>query len=132
MPNVAEQLRQAREEQKLSVQQVAEKTKIKSDHVRALEEGVYDAFPAPIYIRGFVRSYATILHLDVSEVMNELEIELAQSERFRAPPGLGARQRTTLDVVSLLVPRIHWRTALPLVGAALAILLMVWVARAWR
>src|SRR5258705_11311017 len=39
MATVAEQLRRAREAQNLNVYQVAEITKIKTDHIRALESG---------------------------------------------------------------------------------------------
>src|SRR5258706_14814822 len=42
MSAVSDQLRQARESQKISVQQVAEVTKIRTDHLRALEEGNFD------------------------------------------------------------------------------------------
>jgi cytoskeletal protein RodZ len=42
MSTVAEQLRQAREAQNLSVYQVAEITKIRTDHIRALDEGNFD------------------------------------------------------------------------------------------
>ena len=48
MSTVAEQLRQAREARNLTVQQVAEITKIRTDHVRAVEEGNYDVFSAPV------------------------------------------------------------------------------------
>jgi cytoskeletal protein RodZ len=61
MPTVAEQLRAAREAKKLTVQQVADATKIRTDHIRALEEGNFSAFSAPIYIRGSVKNYATLL-----------------------------------------------------------------------
>jgi len=57
MATVGEQLRLAREAQNLNVYQVAEITKIKTDHIRALESGTYDMFSAPVYIRGFIRSY---------------------------------------------------------------------------
>ncbi|MGH7954054.1 MAG: helix-turn-helix domain-containing protein, partial [Limisphaerales bacterium] len=50
MPTVAEQLRAAREVQKLTIHQVAEKTKIRTDHVRALEDGNFSVFSAPVYI----------------------------------------------------------------------------------
>ena len=39
MVTVSEQLRRARESQKLDIHQVAEITKIKTDHIRALEAG---------------------------------------------------------------------------------------------
>ena len=73
MSTVAEQLKQAREAQKMTVQELAEITKIRTDHVRALEEGNFNIFPAPVYIRGFVRTVATLLKLDVPQVMSALE-----------------------------------------------------------
>ena len=73
MPTVAEQLRTSREAQGLTVYQVAEVTKIRTDHVRALEEGKFEAFAAPVYVRGFVRTYATLLKLDVPGMMSQLE-----------------------------------------------------------
>src|ERR1035437_7492143 len=42
MSTVAEQLRQARESQHLTEQQIVEITKIRTDHLRAIEEGNYD------------------------------------------------------------------------------------------
>ena len=67
MATVAQHLRVAREAQKLSITQIAEVTKIRTDHIRALEDGNYDIFAAPVYIRGFVRTYATFLKLDVKD-----------------------------------------------------------------
>ena len=65
MSTVAEQLRAAREAQKLTVQQIADATKIRTDHIHALENGDFSVFSAPIYIRGSVKNYATRLKLDV-------------------------------------------------------------------
>ena len=86
MSTVAEQLRQAREAKHLTVQQVAETIKIRSDHVRALEEGNFNVFSAPVYIRGFVRTYSTLLKLDVPRVMVALDGELGQTKKFAEPP----------------------------------------------
>ena len=94
MSTVAEQLRRAREGKALSIQQVVEITKMRSDHVRALEDGDYGAFSAPVYIRGFVRTYASALKLNVPEVMEQqriagclssLDVQIsAESERLGA------------------------------------------------
>ena len=73
MPTVAEQLRAAREAKKLTVQQVADATKIRTDHIRALEEGNFNLFSAPIYIRGSVKNYATMLKLNVPQLMLALD-----------------------------------------------------------
>src|SRR5258708_29776497 len=97
MSTVAEELRQAREAQNLRVYQVAEVTKIRTDHIRALDEGNYDVFSAPVYIRGFVRNYAGFLKLDVPKIMALLGTELAQSEKHHEPPPLLERRRGVID-----------------------------------
>jgi cytoskeletal protein RodZ len=123
MPTVAEQLRQAREAQQLSVHQVAEITKIKTEHIRALEAGDYDAFVAPVYIRGFVRTYARMLKLDEAQVGTDLDAELSRTERFSEPPPLTPETQGPLDLVMLKVSRLNWRIAV-----ALAVLVVVIVA----
>src|SRR3989441_4247142 len=101
MATVSEQLRLAREAQQLDIYQVAEITKIKTDHIRALESGNFDMFSAPVYIRGFVRTYATMLKLDVPRLLVDLEAELSRSERFRDPPPLTNTPRSPLDFLML-------------------------------
>src|SRR5690349_7270324 len=109
MPTVAEQLRCAREQQSLNVYQVAEITKIKTDHIRALESGEYDSFSAPVYIRGFVRTYARALKLNEMQVAADLDAELAQTKKFREPPPLTERSNSTLDFIMLQLSKMNWR-----------------------
>src|SRR5882762_1702759 len=97
MVTVSEQLRRAREQQQLDIYQVAEITKIKTDHIRALESGNFDMFSAPVYIRGFVRTYATMLKLDESQIVADLEAELGQTEKFRELPPLTKKKGGALD-----------------------------------
>jgi len=127
MSTVAEQFRRAREEQKLDIYQVAEITKIKTDHIRALESGHYDAFIAPVYIRGFVRSYARSLKLDEARIMADLDVELSQSEKFREPPPLTGPHRGVLDFIMLQLSRLNWR----IVAGGAAALIMVWLGLSW-
>jgi cytoskeletal protein RodZ len=132
MSTVAEQLRTAREAHDLTVYQVAEITKIRTDHIRALEEGNYNAFAAPVYIRGFVRICAGVLKLDVPEVMAALDSELGRTEKFNEPPPLGNEPRGFVDVLMLQLSKVNWRVALPSLGAALLLLVAVLSYRAWR
>lgn len=112
MPTVAEQLRQARETQRLDVYQVAETTKIKTDHIRALESGDYNVFNAPVYVRGFIRTYAAMLKLNVAQVMADLDVELKQTEKFREPPALIEKPKSPLDFVMLQLSKLNWRVVL--------------------
>ncbi|HAV62025.1 MAG TPA: hypothetical protein DCY13_06635 [Verrucomicrobiales bacterium] len=132
MPTVAEQLRSAREAQGLTVYQVADSTKIKTDHVRALDEGNFDVFSAPVFIRGFVRTYATLLHLDVAAIMDALDHELKGTEKFAEPPPLTNESRGIVDWLTLQLSRINWRVALPLALVGLVILGAILGYRAWR
>jgi cytoskeletal protein RodZ len=127
MSPVAEQLHQAREARRLTVQQVAEITKIRTDHLRALEEGNFDVFSAPVYIRGFVRSYSTLLKLDVPQVMKALEAELAQTKKFAEPPSLSDHPRGALDFLTLQFSKVNWRRGVVVLAVA-AVAGAVWLA----
>jgi len=116
MSTVAEQLRQAREAQKLTIQELAEITKIRTDHIRALEEGNFNMFSAPVYIRGFVRTCATLLKLDVPQIMSALEAELGQTVKFREPPPLTDQPRTALDFVMLQLSKVNLGKSAVVVG----------------
>ena len=107
MSTVSEQFRQAREARPLTVQQVAELTKMRTDHVRAFEEGNFSVFSAPVYIRGFARTYARLLKLDVPQVLAALEVELQGTEKFSEPPPLSHEPRGALDFVMLQLSRLN-------------------------
>lgn len=121
MPTVAEQLRQGREQLKLDVYQVAEVTKIKTDHIRALEEGDFNCFTARVYIRGFVRTYGTMLKLDVPKLMAGLDEELERTEKFVDPPALTEPPKSILDFLMLRLSLLNWKLAV----AAVVVLLVV-------
>jgi cytoskeletal protein RodZ len=108
MPTVAEQLRLGREAMKMEVQQVAEATKLKSDQIRALEEGNYDYFTAPVYLRGSVRTYARLLKLDGVKLVAELDTELGSSKRFAEDLPAPASKRGGVDSIMLLLSRLNW------------------------
>src|SRR6266853_2735560 len=121
MSTVAEQLHQAREAKHLTVQQVAEITKIRGDHLRALEEGNFDVFSAPVYIRGFVRTCSTLLKLDVPQVMAALDAELSEHQKFSEPPPFTDTQRGPLYFITLILSKVDWRKGLIGLGVIIAL-----------
>jgi cytoskeletal protein RodZ len=132
MASVGEQLRAAREKQGLSIADVAERTKLRSDHVRALESGDYDVFAAPVYVRGFVRSYANLLKLDVPGLMAELEGELGLSHHLQQSTLLTKPAAGALDVVMLQLSKVKWGITFLVTGVALLLYLSVLGYRLWR
>src|SRR5580658_8177520 len=122
MPTVGDQLRQAREEQKLTVAEVSETSKIRGDHIRALEEGNYSIFSAPVYIRGFVRTYSTLLKLDTPQILEQLGRELADSGQV--DPMLTPKRRSLLDLAMFQLSKFSRRMVWPAAGTA-AVLLVI-------
>jgi cytoskeletal protein RodZ len=111
MPTVSEQLRTARESKNLTLKQVAEFTKLKSDQVEALETGNYASFPAPVYIRGSIRTYAKLLKLDVPQLMTQLDEEFAHSRELSDPPPLTPQSHGIVDWITLQFSKLDWRIA---------------------
>lgn len=58
------ELRQMRQQQRLSLEEIAAKTMIRVSLLRAIEEGRIEKLPEPIYIQGFLLRYAETLGLD--------------------------------------------------------------------
>ncbi len=58
------QLRQAREQRGLSLDEASTKTRVQKRYLQALEEGTVDKLPEPVYARGFLKRYADFLGLD--------------------------------------------------------------------
>ncbi len=117
MPTVAEQLRGAREARQLSIEQVAELTKIRTDRVRALEAGQFDAFSATVYIRGSVKNYARLLKLDEAMLLAALDAELKSTTKFSEPPPLVETKKTLVDTLLLLLAKLNLKIGF--VGIAL-------------
>ncbi|WP_369789985.1 cytoskeleton protein RodZ [Rouxiella sp. WC2420] len=63
-----ERLRQAREQLGLSHQAVAERLCLKLSTIRQIEEGTTPADLAPTFLRGYIRSYAKLVHVPEEEL----------------------------------------------------------------
>jgi hypothetical protein len=63
-----EALRQVRESRGLSVQQIAERTKVTRHHIENIEGDRFSALPAQVYLRGFLLAIARELRLDGQKV----------------------------------------------------------------
>lgn len=114
---VGDELKRARIAQKLSVEVIAERLKIKSCYITALEQNDYAQFPALAYGIGFLRTYARFLGLDVQALV----------ERFKT-------ETMHLQTVSADMPIPNYHNVLPskrVIGICLAVLLGFWGAWYW-
>jgi len=65
------QLKQEREKQGLTLDQISQSTKIGTRMLRALEEEHFDQLPGGIFNKGFIRAYARCLHMDEEQAIAE-------------------------------------------------------------
>jgi cytoskeleton protein RodZ len=63
-------LRREREKRGLSHEQIAEMTRLRRHMVVALEDEAWDVLPPPVFVKGFIKSYAKVLGLDQKEVLD--------------------------------------------------------------
>lgn len=64
MNSIGTIFRATREKKKITTSQAAAATRMKIQHVEAIESDDYDKFAAPTYARGFIKLYAEYLGLD--------------------------------------------------------------------
>lgn len=67
--SVGEILKQRREENSLSISQVAERMRLDPHVIDALEQNDYSSLPAALYVRGYLRGYARLLNIDPEAII---------------------------------------------------------------
>lgn len=67
-------LRSAREDLRLTLQEVSGMLHIRSHYLQALESGDLDNLPGAAYTKGYLQAYAAFLHLDKDEILRRFEL----------------------------------------------------------
>ncbi|HTX58488.1 MAG TPA: RodZ domain-containing protein [Verrucomicrobiae bacterium] len=86
MPALGERFRAAREARGLSLSDVSEQIRIRSVYLAAIEEQNWGTIGAPVYVRGFLRTYARFLGLDPEEVVAVFNGEIPAAAGMTAVP----------------------------------------------
>jgi cytoskeleton protein RodZ len=74
LAGLGEKLRGQRETRGLSLQDIADKTKIPLSILQALEIGDDSHFPAPVFVKGFLRSYAIEIGLKPEDLIGDYNL----------------------------------------------------------
>jgi cytoskeletal protein RodZ len=125
--SVGRKLQQARLAQKLEIEEVAEKTKIRPERIIDLEAGEYAHFPNMTYAKSFLAKYARFLGVDIQEELDRFQISHAismgdyQYLKSISAPGHGqqARRPRRIAPKGFRVP--------PIVVGALVLIVLVGV-----
>jgi cytoskeletal protein RodZ len=71
---IGDKLRQKRLEQALSIEEAAAKTLIRQHLLVAIEKGLLEELPEPVYIQRFIRQYAQALDLDAEVIASSFPL----------------------------------------------------------
>lgn len=77
MPTLGQDLKAAREAKGVTLEAIAQDTKVSLRHLQALESDRFDQLPGGVFNRGILRNYLQSLHLDQAEWL----------DRFSQVPG---------------------------------------------
>ncbi len=119
-----ELLRQAREKQGLSQEEVAQQLNFLPAYIPALEQETFDSLHSKTFIKGYIRAYARFLKIDAEEVLRSLEAhhpELSQTEKIQPIEGVkqtGKAGRFVFKLFTLLV-----------VAALIGVIILWWQSR---
>ncbi len=108
MGSFGERLRREREMRGITIEEIAEATKIGSRNLRALEEEKFDLLPGGIFNKGFVRAYSKYLGLDEEQavadyIAAETAFHEADSDGPDQPVVVAPRRSFAAPIVVVLV-----------------------------
>ena len=69
MGTLGQYLRNARENRNIDIRDAAQQTRISVNYLKALEEEDFSKLPGPVFVKGFLKSYARFLDLDDAETL---------------------------------------------------------------
>lgn len=117
-------LRAAREQQKMSAADVARSLRLASRQIEALEADDFDRLPGNTFVRGFIRNYARLVHLDPEPVLRAYDAVRPQ----QPAQGIEAPSREITFTPESFGPRFKLRQAA--ISAAILVLAagaMYWI-----
>lgn len=125
MSSIGNILRTERETQGRTLTEVSKAVYIKTKYLSALEEENFAAIPGEVYVKGFIRAYASYLGMDGEELVAQYDgpsesILLQKETPTAVTEGGKGRRRRRCKAVS-------WPEITIIIGVILFILLIVWL-----
>ena len=98
MIRIGDRLKEEREHQGYSLEDVAKSTKIRIQFLKAIEEGNYSTLPSVTYVQGFVKNYIDFLGLPQKQLMALFRREFDEQEYTHiVPENISAKKEISLN-----------------------------------
>jgi cytoskeletal protein RodZ len=114
-------LRREREAREVSLDEIANVTKISKSYLGALEEERFDVLPAPVFAKGFLREYAKYVGLDPDEVVNSYLTAMQETQPESSMAEVSPARKNSFE----------WTTGVLLAGALVLLLGAIGFAGFW-
>ncbi len=118
MKDLTVELRSARQERGVTLEEAAAATRIKIEHLRSLEAGDWPSLPPRAYVKGFLKIYAHYLELDYHSLLQLYE----ESQEPPEPQGVFAPPADSPP----FLPGIRWQPILAGAGGVILLALLIW------
>ncbi len=110
--SVGQRLKRARLRKKYSLEFVESKTKIRAKYISAIESDSFDKLPNTVYVKGFLKTYATFLNINQNDILDHFYREnLLEEEnlseisrnRFKKPKIIISSKTLIISGATLLI-----------------------------
>ena len=88
--SIGQVLKQERETRRLSIEEVSSTTRIPRRTLESLEQDRFEDLPSGVFVRGFIKAYASAVDIDAEEVLARYK---EQTPKALPPPPLATVQR---------------------------------------
>ena len=100
MDTIGSRFATERKKRKLEFSDVEHAIGIRALYIQAMEEGRYEVLPGEVYVKGFIRNYATFLGLDGVQLVQEYSAGKTPPEQSAAPQPAPARTSSAAPAIS--------------------------------
>jgi len=73
--SIGDYLKTERETRRLSIEEVSSTTRIPRRALESLEEDRFEDLPSGVFVRGFIKAYASAVDIDANEVLSRFDSE---------------------------------------------------------
>jgi cytoskeleton protein RodZ len=101
-PGLGATLKAEREKRGLSLNQVASVTKLRTQMIDALENEAWGNLPPPVFVRGFIRTYAKVLGADEKNLLSLYERVMPAKTEPPPPVAVPRRSRKGWYLIPIL------------------------------
>lgn len=96
-------LKNEREERGLSYDRISETTKLRPPILEAIENQDWDQLPSPVFVTGFIRSYARALGLDEEKLVDLYHRDVPREPAATKPLMEPVRTRKSLPIICVVL-----------------------------